>query len=108
MSKGELVDLLGHVIDGLDAALMTSELVEDPPNWQLVFAVRKHLNDLQEELLRTVLAEENAAYTILTATIQAAANSLDQVIAHMEKVDQILTWVAKISADVDQVLKLVP
>ncbi len=108
MTKADLVDLLANVITGLDNALTDEDLLAEPPTWQLVYALRKHLDDQQRDLLKAVLQEENAAYQTLTATIQAAANGLDQIIADMERIDDIIQYVTRISADVDQVLKLVP
>ena len=108
MTKADLVDLLANVITGLDNALTNDELLVDPPTWQLVYALRKHLDDQQRELLTAVLAEENAAYQASTATIQAAANGLNQVIAEIGQIDEIVAYVTQISADLDQVLKLVP
>ncbi len=108
MTKADLVDLLANVITGLDNALTDEDLLAEPPTWQLVYALRKHLDDQQRDLLKAVLQEENAAYQTLTATIRAAANGLDQIIADMERIDDIIQYVTRISADVDQVLKLVP
>ena len=108
MTKADLVDLLANVITGLDNALTDDQLLADPPTWQLVYALRKHLDDQQRDLLRAVLEEEDAAYQALTTTIQAAANGLNQVIADMQRIDDIIQYVTRISADLDQVLKLVP
>ena len=108
MTKADLVDLLANVITGLDHALTEEELLGDAPTWQLVYALRKHLDDQQRELLTAVLAEENAAYAALTATIQAAANGLQGVVTQMGRIDQVIGYVTQISAAVDQVLKLVP
>ena len=73
-----------------------------------MYALRKHLDDQQRDLLRAVLQEENAAYQALTATIQAAANGLQQIVTDMGRIADIIQYVTRISADVDQVLKLVP
>lgn len=108
MTKADLVDLLANVITGLDNALMEQQLLADPPTWQLVYALRKHLDDQQRDLLRAVLAEENDAYEALTVTIQAAANGLQQIITNMQRVDEVIHYVTRISAQVDQLLKLVP
>ena len=108
MNKGELVDLLANILTGLDRALTTSALQSDPPRWQLVYALRKHLDDQQRDLLQSVLEEEDEAYPALTAMIQGAANGLDQVIEDMQQIDVIVAYVTKISADLDEVLKLVP
>lgn len=108
MTKADLVDLLANVITGLDNALTDDPLLADPPTWQLVYALRKHLDDQQRDLLKAVLEEENAAYKTLTATIEAATNGLQQIITNMQRIDEIILYVTRISADVDQVLKLVP
>ena len=83
MSKGDLVDLLAEILTGLDHALTTSELLGDPPTWQLVYALRKHLDDQQRQLLQTVLQEEDETYRALTGMIQGAANGLESVIQDM-------------------------
>lgn len=108
MTKADLVDLLANVITGLDNALTDDQLLAEPATWQLVYALRKHLDDQQRDVLKTVLQEENAAYQALTVGIEAAANGLEQIIADMKRVDEIVNYVTRISADVDQVLKLVP
>ena len=108
MTKADLVDLLANVITGLDNVLTDGSLQADPATWQLVYAVRKHLDDQQRDLLKAVLDEENAAYGALTAEIAAAANGLDQCIRDVTRVDEMVKDVTRISADVDQVLKLLP
>ena len=108
MTQSDLVNLLANVITDLDGALMSAQLLSDPPTWQLVYALRKHLDDQQRDLLKAVLEEENQAYGALTATILAASTDLDQVIGDMQHIDNIVKDVASISAAVDQVLNLVP
>lgn len=106
MTKADLVDLLANIITGLDNALTDDQLLAEPATWQLVYAVRKHLDDQQRDLLKAVLQEENAAYQALTVAIKAATNGLQQIMTDMKRVDEIINYVTRISADVDQVLKL--
>ena len=108
MSKGDLVDVLADLLTGLDHALMTQALLDDPPNWQLVYALRKHLDDQQRRLLQEVLNEENPIYQTLTTRIETAAKTLNEVLAKMQQIDAVVSEVSKVSADVDQVLKLFP
>lgn len=108
MTKSDLFDLLTEVITGLDAALRGDELLAEPPTYQLIYALRKHLSDQQGEVLKAIFDEENAAYRALTATIEAAANGLERIITDMQQINDIILYVTKISADVDQVLKLAP
>ncbi len=108
MTKADLVDLLANVITDLDDALTEEQLLSDPPTWQLVYALRNHLDDQQRDLLKAVLQEEGSAYQALTATIQAAANGLEAIVNQVERIGDVIAYVTRISADVDQVLKIVP
>ena len=78
------------------------------PNWQTLYALRKHLDDLQRLLVQATVEAADLAYVQLTKQISAANKDLQIVIKDLDKIDSIVKGVSQIAALVDQVLKLKP
>jgi hypothetical protein len=108
MTPAELVTLIGNVITQLDTTLADPNLPMSDPKWQTLYAVRKHLDDLQRELVQASIATADAAYPDLTAQITAASQDLQTVINDFTKLDVIINDASTIASLVDQVMKLVP
>jgi hypothetical protein len=108
MTLVDLVTLIGEIITELDSTLADPDLPMSDPKWQILFAMRKHLDDLQRELVQTSIATEDAAYAGLTTQITAASKDLQSVIDDFTKLDTVINDVSKIASLLDQVMKLVP
>ena len=108
MTPIELATLIGNVITQLDTTLADPDLPMSDPKWQTLFALRKHLDDLQRQLVQASIATGNAAYAGLTAQIKAASKDLQAVINDFTKLGKIINDASTIASLLDQVLKLVP
>jgi hypothetical protein len=108
MTAVELATLIGNVITQLDSTLADPNFLMSDPRWQTLYAVRKHLDDLQRALVEASIAEGNPAYAGLTAQITAANTDLQTVIDDITKIGNIITDISTIASLVDQVLKLKP
>jgi hypothetical protein len=78
------------------------------PNWQTLYALRKHLDDLQRTLVQTSIAVDDASYITLTKRIGDASLGLQTEIKTAARVNAVIAGVSQVAALVDQVLKLVP
>jgi hypothetical protein len=107
MDYAALVTTIGNALTQLDTVLTSSALNNQPAQWQQLYALRKHLDDQQRTLVQQSIASDNVAFQALANSIQAATNTLNQEIKAMNRIDSIITVVSQISANLDQVLKLV-
>jgi hypothetical protein len=78
------------------------------PDWQTLYALRKHLDDLQRALVQASIAQDDPSYPGLTTQIAAANADLQRVITDTTKVNAAISAISQIAALVDQVVKLVP
>jgi hypothetical protein len=78
------------------------------PNWQALYALRKHLDDLQRTLVQVSIANANPQYAGLTKQINDASANLQTVMNNLAKVDAVIKDVSQVASLVDQVLKLIP
>jgi ABC-type transporter Mla subunit MlaD len=108
MTLVELVTLVGNVITEIDSTLSDPSFDMSDPRWQALYALRKHLDDLQRSLVQATIQSSNAAYQELTGKIANANDNLQQVIDDITKVDTVINDVSKIASFVDQVLKMKP
>lgn len=106
MNQSELIASIGNSIAALDQELKTSALNADNVHWQQVYAMRKHLNDQQVDLIHAQIASDDVSFQTYTGLIALATKQLDDQIADMASIDSIINTVAKISASLDDVLKL--
>lgn len=107
MTQAELVTSIGNTLTALDTLLMGNELNNDKAKWQQVFALRKHLNEQQLSLVQAQLQADDVDFATYTGIIAVATRKLNDEIASMKSIDAIINTVAQISANVDDVLKLV-
>jgi hypothetical protein len=107
MDETALVTLIGNTLTQLDTALKSDDLNNQPAKWQQLFALRKHLDDLQRELVQQTIESDDADFKVLANEIQAETKALDQVIQDITKVDSAINLVSEIASNLDQVLQLV-
>ncbi len=108
MTLVQLVTLIGDVITKIDSVLADPTFSMSDPRWQTLYALRKHLDDLQRALVQADIVASDAAFQSLTTQINAASKDLQQVINDIKNVDKVIADVSKIAAGVDQILKLKP
>jgi hypothetical protein len=108
MTPIQLATLIGGVLTQIDAKLADPAFPMSDPNWQTLYALRKHLDDLQRTLVQASIAENDVSYPSLTKQITDASADLQTAIKDAAKVNSVITDVSQIAGLVDQVLKLVP
>lgn len=108
MTQAELVTAIGNILTQMDNTLMDPDLINQQPKWQQVYAMRKHLDDQQRDLVAATIQSDDAQFQTLTGKIQQAIRQLQQVIDDMKKIDSIINIIAQVSADLDEILKAVP
>jgi hypothetical protein len=106
MSKVNVVNQIGDVLTQIDVILSDPDLSQSSPEWQQLFALRKHLDDQQRELVQEILADDTNQFANIAAQLSASADSLDDVAADINKIGSILQAVASVSSLVDKVLNL--
>jgi hypothetical protein len=108
MNLVDLVTLIGDVITQIDSLLADPSFSMSDPKWQTLYAMRKHLDDLQRDLVKLTISESDAAFQSLTKQITAANDDLQKVIDDIKNVDTVINDVSKIASCVDQILKMKP
>jgi hypothetical protein len=106
-SKVDLVIEIGDVLTQIDALLSSPGLSPSDPNWQQLFALRKHLDDQQRELVREVLQDNTASFNAIAAQLSLAADALDKVGTDITKIGKILDTVSLVASLVDKILNAV-
>jgi len=106
MTLVELVKMIGNVLTAIDAVLSRADFSPSDPNWQQLYALRKHLDDEQRTLVKLSINLSDAAYTTITAQIAAANKQMTDVIDDFTKVGQTISQIAKIAGWVDQILQV--
>jgi hypothetical protein len=108
MSKVEVVRQIGDVLTQIDTILSAPDFSPGTPAWQQLFALRKHLDDQQRELVEEVIDDNTQQFEALANQLGEAADSVGRVAADISKIGQILDRVSLISSLVDKVLSFVP
>lgn len=106
-SKVDLVIEIGDVLTQIDALLSSSGFSPSDPNWQQLFALRKHLDDQQRELVREVLRDNTPGFNAIAAQLSQAADALDKVRTDINKIGKILDTVSLVASLVDKILNAV-
>jgi hypothetical protein len=104
----DLATLIGNVLTGIDSKLADPTFPMSDPNWQTLYALRKHLDDQQKRLIQATIVEDDQEYLNLTKQISTASAELKAVISEQAKINTVISDVSQIAAFVDQILKLIP
>src|SRR6266478_6426623 len=105
MTLIELVTTIGNVLTQIDVTLQTPGMPD--PDWQTLYALRKHLDDQQRDLVRKSINEADNRYKALTTKLDAASNELKNSIGDLTKVGNVITELSNIASYLDQTMKLV-
>jgi hypothetical protein len=106
MTLIEVATMIGNVLTQLDTTLQTPGLKDG--DWQTLYALRKHLDDQQRELVGESLAEENPAYQSITAQLKSANTELATVLGDLTKVSKVIATVSQIASYADKILNMLP
>jgi hypothetical protein len=108
MTPIQLATLIGNVLTQIDSKLADPQFPSSDPNWQTIYALRKHLDDLQRSLVKANIAEQNPAYPGLTKKIADASAEIKAIIKNASQVNKLIQGISQVAGLVDQVLKLIP
>jgi len=108
MTPIQLATLIGNVLTQIDSKLADPQFLSSDPNWQTLFALRKHLDDLQRSLIKANIAERDPSYPGLTKKIADASAEIKAIIKNADQVNRLIKDVSEVAGLVDQVLKLIP
>jgi hypothetical protein len=106
MTLIKVVTMIGDDLTQIDTRLQTPGLSE--ADWQTLYALRKHLDDEQRDLVGKSINEGDATYDALTTQLNTASTQLENDIGDLTKVASVLATVSQIASYVDQILKIVP
>ena len=104
MTLIEVAKVIGDDLTQIDTTLQTPGLSD--ADWQTLYALRKHLDDIQRNLIQESINEADQKYQALTTQLQQASNQLATVITDLSKVSKIIAMVAQIAAYADGMLNL--
>jgi septation ring formation regulator EzrA len=104
MTLIEVAKVIGDDLTQIDTTLQTPGLSD--ADWQTLYALRKHLDDIQRNLIQESINEADQKYQALTTQLQQASNQLATVITDLSKVSKIIAMVAQIAAYADGILNL--
>jgi hypothetical protein len=104
MSQLEVAQLIGNILTKLDMLLASPDLPSSSPDWQTLYALRKHLDDQQRELVKAIFDEDTAQFSQLSQQLKDANDQLQQVINDINKIATIIEYVSKAASVVDQLL----
>ena len=104
MTKIEVVTQIGDVLTQIDALLSAPDFSPSTPEWQQLFALRKHLDDQQRELVQEIIEDDTVSFQSLAKRLSAAADALKKLAGDIAKIGAILQTVSKVSSVVDQIL----
>jgi uncharacterized membrane-anchored protein YhcB (DUF1043 family) len=104
MSQLEIVQLIGTILTKLDMLLASPDLPQSSADWQLLYALRKRLDDQQRELVKDIFNQDTEEFKDLTQQLQTANKALQQVINDISKIATIIGYVSSIAAVADRLL----
>lgn len=106
MSKVEVVNQIGDALTQIDTLLSEPDFSPSSPKWQQLFALRKHLDDQQRELVQEAFDEDSQPFRDLGDKLSVATAALRKVADDISRLGTILATVASIASLVDKVLNL--
>lgn len=106
MTTLEVVQIIGDALTQLDLLLASPNFPSSDPAWQQVFALRKHLDDLQRQLVAAEIDASTAQFAAATAQLNASDIQLKQIGTDITKVASVLQIAGTIAAAADQLIGL--
>jgi len=106
MSRVDVVNQIGDALTQIDTLLCKPDFSPSSPKWQQLFALRKHLDDQQRELVQEAFDEDSQPFRDLADKLGVATAALRIIADDISKLGAILETVASIASLVDKVLNL--
>jgi len=106
-TKVEMVTQIGDVLTQTDAILSAPNFFPNDPSWQQLFALRKHLDDQQRELVQEIIQDNTASFNAVAAQLSQATDSLAKAGKDITKIGKILDTVSLVASLMDKVLNFV-
>lgn len=107
MDQADLVEMIGDMLTELDGQLVSPELNADQAKWTQVYALRKHLDDQQRELVKKTIDADDMAFKVNSGLIDAAKTQLEGVLGQMTKIDAAINIVSQVCASLDKILEAI-
>ena len=104
MTKLDVITIIGNILTQIDSVLSSPGLDPSSPQWQQLFALRKHLDDLQREIVRSMFQEDDDAFQTAAANIRQQNDQMQRVGAGIAKVASIIQIVSNVASAADQLL----
>jgi hypothetical protein len=106
MNPSDLVASISNALTQLDTILASGVPDFGTPQWQQLFALRKHVDDQQRSLLQQTIQADDATFAGAADDVKTATADLTGAIKAGATIDSIINIVAQVSSAVDTVLKL--
>ena len=104
MDQADLVRMIGDMLTDLDELLVDPDLDNHSSAWQMVYALRKHLDDQQRELVKATINADDVGFKAQAGLINAANQKLQGLLDEMAKIDQVIDTVSQVCASLDAIL----
>ena len=104
MTKLDVITTIGDVLTDIDTVLSSPELDPSSPEWHQLFALRKHLDDLQREIVRNMFQEDDQGFQDLAQKIKVQSDKMQQVGHDIAEIGTIIQTVSSIASGADQLL----
>ena len=105
MNLSNLSASISNSLTQLDTILASGTPTFSSPQWQQLFALRKHLDDQQRILIQQTIQSNDAMFQQAATIVKGATDDLSAAIKGQAEIDSIINIVSEVSADVDSVLK---
>jgi hypothetical protein len=106
MTPVDLARTIGDILTNIDIVLQAPDLKD--PDWQILYALRKHLDDQQRDLIQQTFQTGNAQYQALTEQIKRASTDLEDLIERLDRISAIIKRIAEVAAIIDKLISMVP
>jgi hypothetical protein len=106
MNPSVLAASISNALTQLDTILASGVPDFGTPQWQQLFAMRKHLDDQQRSLLQQTIQADDATFAGAADDVKTATTDLTGAIKAGATIDSIINIVAQVSSAVGAVLKL--
>jgi hypothetical protein len=106
MNLSDLAASISNSLTQLDTILASGSPLIGSPQWQQLFALRKHLDDQQRTLLQQTIQSNDAAFQTATGSVKSATVALTAAIAQQASIDSIINIVSQVASAADGVLKV--
>jgi len=106
MTIVELVKIISDALTLLDTVLASPNFPSSDPQWQQVYALRKHLDDLQRQLVTAAIDVSTAQYQTATEQLKTADGNLKAIGADITKVASVISIASTVACVADRLLSL--